>query len=242
MSTHFPFSIPLPPDIIQRYRAQILASLINQDPSFAATPIVSIRQQTLDDMLSLYDRIFLTGYLKTHFCPIRISLSSRLTSSAGKFVYSKDPVKQHSTAEIRLSNDIFPRLKNGPFHLNGLCVKTPQEALLIVFEHELCHALEAALYGSTGHSSRFLQLATGLFGHTTTRHALPTRRTAAAQSGFVVGQKVSFFYNKHTLVGVLTYVGKTGTVMVPDLQGAYRDRTGKRYQKYRVPLHLLERS
>ena len=41
------------------------------------------------------------------------------------------------------------------------------------------------------------------------------------------------------LTGVITYVGKTATVMVPDSRGAYRDRQGHRYAKFRVPLPLL---
>ena len=140
-----------------------------------------------------------------------------------------------------MSGDFLTRLDEGPFQLNGLSVATPQEAFLVVFEHELCHALETALYGQTGHSARFLSLAKGLFGHTATRHSLPTRRQEAARDGLVVGSRVCFPYRKSMLGGVVTYIGKQATVMVPDARGEYRDRRGQRYTKYRVPLDHLKR-
>lgn len=116
-------------------------------------------------------------------------------------------------AEIRMSGDFLFRLNKGPFLLNGLSVSTAQEAFLVVFEHELCHAAENALFGSTGHSSRFLSLAHGLFGHTDTRHSLPTRQQDAAKGGLFVGARVCFCYQGGILSGVVTYVGKTATVM-----------------------------
>lgn len=42
------------------------------------------------------------------------------------------------------------------------------------------------------------------------------------------------------LGGVVTYIGKQATVMVPDARGEYRDRRGQRYTKYRVPLDHLK--
>ena len=140
-----------------------------------------------------------------------------------------------------MSGDFLTRLDEGPFQLNGLSVATPQEAFLVVFEHELCHALETALYGQTGHSARFLGLAKGLFGHTATRHSLPTRRQEAARDGMIVGGRVCFPFKGQTLNGVVTYIGKQATVMVPDARGEYRDRRGRRYTKYRVPIDHLER-
>lgn len=106
----------------------------------------------------------------------------------------------------------------------------------MVFEHELCHAIELSLFGHTGHSSQFLSLANGLFGHTQTEHSLPTRKAEAAQNGLVVGMSASFSYQNKTLTGTITYIGKTATIMVPSLRGEYRDKRGRRYSKYRVSL------
>lgn len=235
----FPFSFPLPDHDAQRLRARILTTLCAADEGFCAIPVASIRRQTLAQMLDLYDSLFFSGFLGRAYGEIDVTLSQRLTSSAGKFMYVRGGAARLSRAEIRMSGDFLFRLSEGPFLLNGLSVATPQEAFLVVFEHELCHAAENALFGSTGHSSRFLSLAHGLFGHNDTRHSLPTRMQEAASEGLSPGVRVCFCYQGGVLSGIVTYVGKTATVMVEDRSGAYRDRQGRRYSKYRVPLEHL---
>lgn len=238
----YPFPFPIERAEIRRRRAAILAALLADDPGFCEIPVRRMRTATLSRMLRLYDTQFLNGYLARAYGQIDVTLSSRLISSAGKFIYSRDASRRMTRAEIRMSSDFLSRLDKGPFDLNGLSVATAQEAFLVVFEHELCHALENALYGSTGHSERFLSLANGLFGHTATRHSLPTRRAEAAKEGLFPGARVSFQFEGKTLSGVVTYVGKTATVMVPSALGAYRDPSGRRYAKYRVPLPLLSKA
>ena len=195
--------------------------------------------KTLAQMLDLYDSLFFSGFLGRAYGEIDVTLSQRLTSSAGKFMYVRGGASRLSQAEIRMSGDFLFRLSEGPFLLNGLSVATPQEAFLVVFEHELCHAAENALFGSTGHSSRFLSLAHGLFGHNDTRHSLPTRMQEAASEGLSPGVRACFCYQGSVLRGIVTYIGKTATVMVEDRSGAYRDRQGRRYSKYSVPLGHL---
>ena len=238
-ANELPFSFPLPNSEILHRRAMVLAALCASDEGFCAVPVASIRKQTLAQMLRLYDQLFFSGFLCHAYGRIDVTLSQRLTSSAGKFMYARSGASRLSHAEIRMSGDFLFRLNKGPFLLNGLSVATPQEAFLVVFEHELCHAVENALFGSTGHSSRFLSLAHGLFGHTDTRHSLPTRMQEAASEGLTPGAKVCFWYQGGVLNGIVTYVGKTATVMVEDRGGAYRDRQGRRYTKYRVPLEHL---
>lgn len=242
MAAQLPFSFPLSQEEIRKRRASLLAALLAMDEGFCAMPVRSLNPRTLRAALDGYDRLFLNSYLARAYGQIDVTLSSRLTSSAGKFIYTRQPAKRLEKAEIRMSSDFLFRLNEGPFALNGLTVATPQEAFLVVFEHELCHALETALYGSTGHSKRFLSLANGLFGHTQTHHSLPTRRQEAAQNGLSVGMKVTFPYEGKQLAGLITYIGKTATVMVPSLRGAYRDQMGRRYTKYRVPLELLRKT
>lgn len=237
----FPFAFPLAAEDIRRKRARILTALLCRDEGFCAIPVRSIQPETLDVLLALYDEAFLSGYIRHVYGSLSVTLSSRLTSSAGKFVYNRSSAKRMEHAEIRMSSDFLFRLTDGPFALNGLSASTPQEAFLIVFEHELCHALETALFGTTGHSSRFLSLANGLFGHTQTHHSLPTRRQEAAKDGLLVGSCAAFPFEGQQLCGVITYIGKTATVMVPSLRGAYRDKRGRRYTKYRVPVELLEK-
>lgn len=236
-----PFPCPLDQAEIIRRRAAILTALCAADEGFSRIPVTSLCPQTLQAMLRLYDAYFCSGWLSRAYGALDVTLSSRLIRSAGKFIYMRGGVNRLIRAEIRLSSDFLFRLDGGPFLLNGLSVATPQEAFLVVFEHELCHALENALFGATGHSSRFLALAHGLFGHTDTRHSLPTRRQEAAQAGLTVGMRARFPFEGRMLVGTVTYIGKTATVMVPDRRGAYRDRMGRRYAKYRVPPEALDK-
>lgn len=231
-----PFAFPLRSSDILCKRAEILAELLAIDPSFSTIPVLGIHERTFKQMLKHYDTLFLQGYLARSYHEIKLTLSSRLISSAGKFVFSRKPLSMRKCAEIRMSKDFLTRLEQGPFELNGLYASTPQEAFLMVFEHELCHAIELSLYGETGHSRRFLALANGLFGHTQTRHSLPTRKAEAAKNGLTVGTQASFTYQNQTLTGIITYIGKTATVMVPSIRGEYRDKRGRRFSKYRVPL------
>lgn len=229
-----PFALPLPIEEIRRRRSEILTCLLTMDNGFASIPAKNVKDATLQKMLEAYDSCFFGGFFSMRNLRIAVNLSSRLTSSAGKFVCIRGAFGRIKNMEIRLSSDYLYRLNQGPFQLNGLSVTMPQEAFLVVFEHELCHAMETILYGKTGHSSRFLSLANGLFGHTATRHSLPSRRQDAQKRGLLVGSHVSFLYKGCELNGFVTYIGKTVTVMVPSVRGEYRDRHGKRYEKYRV--------
>lgn len=235
LTKRIPFALPLEEGEIIKKRAAILTKLLISDEGLCSIPVRQIRAETLSHMLALYDRFFFDGLIKNKYPDLTVTLSPRLTSSAGKFLCRKGLFGRISQAEIRMSSDFLTRLDQGPFELNGLSVATPQEAFLVVFEHELCHAAEMALYGSTGHSIRFLSLAKGLFGHTATRHKLPTRRQEALADGLIVGGTASFDYHGRTLTGRITYIGKSATVMVPSPSGEYRDSRGQRYTKYRVP-------
>jgi len=236
-----PFALPLEEGEISFKRATILHELLDCDEGFRSIPVCRIHPSTLKRMLIRYDELFFGGYILQKLPFLQVTLSSRLISSAGKFICSKGAFGRIAGSEIRMSSDFLYRLENGPFELNGLSVSTPQEAFLIVFEHELCHAAETALYGKTGHSVRFLSLAKGLFGHTGTRHRLPTRRQEAFEHGFAVGMRVRFSCQGRNLTGIITYIGKTATVMVSTPRAAYTDQRGRRYTKYRVPISHLER-
>lgn len=232
-------ALPLTESDILKKRAIILRDLCLHDDSFSQIPAAGIAPATLSRMLALYDKAFLGGLLAKKLPMLRVTLSSRLTSSAGKFLCTKGAFGRITLAEIRMSSDFLLRLSHGPFELNGLHVSTPQEAFLLVFEHELCHAAEMVLYGKTGHSARFLSIANGLFGHTGTRHKLPTRRQEAVADGLIVGRRASFIYRGQVLSGIITYIGKSATVMVPAADGSYRDPLGRRYDKFHVPLSKL---
>lgn len=229
-----PFAFPIDEKTITSRRAQILDEMIHLDPGFASTPITSISSASLETLLRMYDESFFEGNLLRTYKSIPVSLSSRMLRAAGKVIRWNA-----GNIEIRMSSDFFFRLSSGPFHLNGLSLSTIQEAFLIVFEHELCHAADYALRGRSGHDQYFKTLAFGLFGHTSVYHELPTRKKEAAAEGICVGLRASFIFEGKHLTGTITYIGKTATVMVPDPKGSYRGRFGRRYAKYRVPLSDL---
>ncbi|MBP3656940.1 MAG: hypothetical protein J6K32_09625 [Clostridia bacterium] len=234
-----PFAFPASSQEIQSRRISILVRLLVIDQGFKQSPVASIGVGTLQELLRLYDETFLDGFLRRAYGSLTVTLSTRMTSTAGKFIYSRTRGRQLERAEIRMSGDFLFRLKDGPFSLNGLSASTAQEAFLIVFEHELCHALELALFGETGHSKRFLALASRLFGHTDIRHSLPTAMSEARSTGVRPGAKVAFIYSREQLMGVVSSLGKRAAVMVPDRNGEYRDRLGRRYMKYYVPYDRL---
>ncbi len=236
-----PFPFPLSGADIPARRQGILDRLKESDPGFASLPVRSVRTETLQLMRDEVDRIFLCGFLRKTYGGLPVSLSPRMTRAAGKFVYSRR-MNDYGSCEIRLSSDFLFRLGEGSFQVNGLTANSPQEAFLIVFEHEIVHALEYGLYGQTGHSKRFLALAGGLFGHTKAYHALPTRAEEAAAYGLVPGRSVIFLCEGREMTGVVARVGKTVTVMVPDRRGNYRDAEGRRYRKFRVSPGLLRQA
>ena len=217
----------------QYRRSKILEHICSIDPGFGKKTIQSIQHSTLELLYSLYDTEAFNGTLHQKYSVMRLSLSSRMLSSAGKFIHQRKWTPQLE-GEIRMSSDILFRLDVGPFHLNGLEVQTPQEAFLVVFEHELIHAYEFAIAGYTSHDQYFKSLAFNIFGHTKSTHQLPTRAQESTSIGIRIGTRVSFRYHGETLKGYVTYIGKTLSVMVPSFKGKYIDNFGKRYNKYRV--------
>lgn len=238
---NFSFPTQNSPSVIASKRQTILSTLVEMDPGFAKTPVKSIYRATLQKMYDLYDDLFFNGTLRRYYIRMDVTMSSRLLKSAGKFLHYQTGLRAR-TAEIRMSSDFLFRLGEGPFELNGLRVATPQLAFMIVFEHELCHAIENAFYGNTGHSDRFMYFAYGVFGHTKSTHDLPTRSSETTEkTGITVGSMVSFPYEGRMITGTVSYLGKTARVMVPSPNGTYyeRDNPNHRYMKYQVPISLL---
>ena len=234
MAAEYPFRFPSSPYEIAERRAQILSVLCRMDEGFRKTPVRSIRMNTLSVMLDAYDTLFFENKLKCAYRELKVTLSSRRTSTAGKFIYVRNCDTHLINAEIRMSSDFLMRLEKGPFRLNGMTASTPQEAFLIVFEHELCHALETMLYRETGHTKRFLSLANGLFGHTEMKHQLPTRKSEAAKMGIRVGACCEFEYQGRLYIGKIQRIGKRATVCVSS-SGLYREQ-----RTFYVPLNLLK--
>lgn len=234
-----PFPLPLDAQEITQRRARLMHSLQAAYESLCACPIREIPPDLFRALPRAYDQLFLRGTLFDLLPDLQVVPSPRMTSCGGKFVATFTGTRR-TLCQIRMATDFLFRLEHGPFSLNGLTAHSALEAFSIVFEHELCHALDLALTGSLhGHGDVFRALSGGLFGHTACRHSLPTRAVQAAANGVGRGAKVSFVANGRTLRGIVTRVGKTATVMVPYARGAYCDVRGKRYTKYLVSPALL---
>ena len=85
----FPFAFPLEVNEILRRRSFILTRLCGQDEGFCTIPVSGMKEATLDALLHLYDDIFFEGYLTQSMGCLHVTLSSRLTSSAGKFLCTR---------------------------------------------------------------------------------------------------------------------------------------------------------
>lgn len=228
----------------RRLRGEFLLSAAG---SYTKTDIAAC-DRDLELLFQLYDGIFLEDYFKNSYRgTCRFCFSRRLRSSAGITKLPKYPRHlrpEEQWLEIRISADFLSRFNEmkREARVNGLIPADALEALLFIFEHELCHVIEFMQYGRTScRGKRFLELAHALFGHTGTTHALPTAgEVAQRETGLAPGSRVSFVYQGQVLTGVVNYIGKKATVMVRDAQGRYMDRQGNRYTKYYVALQRLK--
>ena len=118
-----PFPFPLALEDIQHRRAMVLSALCSADGGFCVVPVRSVQSTTLKLALRLYDQLFFQGFLGQAYDEIAVTLSARLVSSAGKFLYMRGATRQRK-AEIRMSGDFLFRLTDGPFCSTG-CLSLP---------------------------------------------------------------------------------------------------------------------
>jgi hypothetical protein len=171
-----------------------------------------------------------------------------MTRSAGhtKCPKNKDRIKPEDfSIEIRIGVDFFfqyDRLE-GNKAVGGISTSDSLEALQLVFEHELCHAIEFICFGESNcGADRFKSIAGNLFGHKGEFHSLPTYRQIAFQKmGLKLGDIVSFSFKGNKFHGILYGINKRAIVMVKDKPGQYTDKQGNNYSKYYVPLNILEK-
>ena len=233
---------------IENNRTKIIEVLSNSSATLKSPQVNSISTADLILLFRLYDEVFLQNWFRDHYKgKLKFSLSRKMTKSAGKTMCPKNigRIRQEDLVlEIRLGVDFF--LNYGHHSQNntvcGLKTESGLEALLLVFEHELCHVLEFLLFNkSSCKGKRFKTMANNAFGHTDSYHKLPTNRQIAAKVfGFKLGDTVTFEYKERRLTGFLNNINKRATVLVPDRKGPLIDRKGTRYSKYYVPLTKLQ--
>ena len=210
----------------------------------------------VEALFSIYDDACFAGFL-SHDLPNgargkpSFRFSRRMTSAAGKTTRRRldragcedDPFE---ICEIAIS---IPLLfgwsatdPGPPPRVSGLVCTDRLDVFQRILEHEILHLAEMRAFGdSSCTSKRFRIVAFQLFGHLTSKHEL--RRTpdpALAHSGIRAGDRVRFEFRGERHEGRVNRITRRATVLVDDPDGReYAD--GGRYQKFYVPLHMLER-
>ena len=229
-------------------RAKVTELLAQKSSAMKSSQLTTISTADLRLLFELYDNVFFKNWFRDNFKgEMKFSLSRRMTRSAGKTMCPKNigRVKPEDLViEIRIGVDFF--LYYGQLAKSntvcGLKANSGLEALLFVFEHEICHVLEFLLFNkSSCKGIRFKTIANNMFGHTDSYHRLPTNNQIANKVfGLKIGDTVSFKHKERRLTGLLYNVNKRAAVLVPDRNGPLADKRGLRYSKYYVPLTLLD--
>lgn len=240
--------VKTPEGIVDKKREEIINALKRSSKGIKSDDIKELFADDLELLYNLYDRSFFNNWFSENYKgKLKFSVSKRMTKSAGltlcprniDLISLKDLV-----LEIKIGIDFFLQYKSikGSKNVCGLNTRTSLEALLIVFEHELCHVIEFILYKrSSCKNARFKAIANNLFNHMESHHRLPTYRQIAYEKlGLNIGDKVSFFYKGERIVGVIYNINKRATVMVRNSKGQFVDSKGNRYAKYYVPLDSLK--
>lgn len=233
--------------VIDEKRKEVRLRLIDTSENIKSGVITKMSPYDIKLLFDLYDEVFFNGLIKEGFKgKIKFSLSTRMTRSAGKTMFLKNLKRMKMEAadfEIRMGTNFFLKYyaTDGDKSVNGIRTNDSLEALQLVFEHELCHFLEAIEFKKTSCSGiRFKIIAHNIFGHRDVYHALPTsREIAGAKYGIKIGDKVSFTFKGRSYEGFISSINKRAAVMVRDSKGSYVDRKGNRYMKYYVPIEGL---
>lgn len=231
-------------------RGKIKKVLFCTSPNVKDENIKKISTSDLELLFRMYDAVFFGNWFSGGYKgKFKFSFSRRMTKSAGMTLCPKTIGKlreEDVTIEIRMGVDFFLRYNetSGGKSVCGIRTGSSLDALMLVFEHELCHAVEFILYGkSSCKVKRFKEIARYIFGHTGSYHALPThRQIAGINLGLKVGDRVSFNYEGGRYEGVIYAINKRATVFVKDKKGTFKDTRGARYSKYYIPPGLLQKS
>jgi len=198
--------------------------------------------EDLKVLFDLYDEEFFNNYFSKSFKGSLIfSLSTRMTSAAGKTIYSKKIKllrEEEEMYEIRMGIKFFYQYYKVERDkiVSGINTKDSLEAFQIVFEHELCHLIELHLHKeSSCKKLRYKKMVNCMFAHTDVVHQLPSQKEIVLKDyGLNIGQKVSFISGRIKYSGVIYKINKRATVMVKNSKGTYKDRNGNTYSKWYV--------
>ncbi len=232
----------------EKKRQEVSIELIKRSVNIKNGTIKIISVKDLEILFELYDEIFFNHYFKNFFKgKVDFSLSERMHRSAGKTIVPKKNSSlfpSEEKFEIRIGVDFFFDFNKTPGskRVSGQEAEDALKALQIVFEHELCHLIEFYVFGNSSCKlGRFKALVNNIFSHTEVFHELPTKSEIIKEKfGFKPGDKVAFTDGKSRYNGIIKSINKRVTVMVQSKKGVYADRSGRRYEKWYVPVENIE--
>jgi len=222
----------------------IRAAILSESKCITTPDFTSIAPIDLHRIYQLYDQHFFSGCIVQALgpTPLNFELSGRLTRSAGKTAYYRNPPKRFMIGvSTTLLFGCFTDKDHRSIVCSGIVCKDRLDALLRVMEHELVHLIEFVLWDKSSCSrQRFHSISLRAFAHTENVHSMITPgERARLQLGIGPGEKVRFTMDGKTLTGRVNRVTKRATVLVEHSDGRlYSD--GKKYMKYYVPLAMLE--
>jgi hypothetical protein len=235
---------------IRRRTKKIHETVMHESVHIDGENFAAVHPRDLERMFDLYDRDFFRGGCRRLLgaVPLSFRLSKRMTSVAGSTTRTQKKNRRTGAVKTRFEITISTTLlfqtfreRTRPIVVNGICCKNRMDALQRVMEHEIVHLVEMLIWKRSRCSAkRFQSIAYRFFGHTDHTHQLVTpRERALSKYGIRAGDRVSFRFDGQHLEGFVNRITRRATVLVEDAKGE-RYSDGKKYQKYYVPLTLLE--
>lgn len=233
-------------EIIEK-RNTIRNKFITKSKNVKTGNIQCMSNEDLKILFDLYDEEFFQSHFSRSFKgSLTFSLSTRMTSAAGKTIYSRKLKllqEAEENYEIRMGIKFFFQYYKVARDkiVSGINTVDSLEAFQIVFEHELCHLMELHFFSeSSCKKPRFKKMVNNIFAHTEVYHQLPRPQEIISERyGLKIGQKIGFVSEGKKYSGFIHKMNKRATVMVNDKKGTYRDRDGNTYSKWYVQFEQL---
>ena len=237
----------IPPADIQRWTADIHATLLAHSDFIDRANFTALHPDDLSLLYQCYDRLFFGGGCARLVGnrSLEFRVSSRMTRVGGKMTtYRPRAEPSQRRYEIAVSSTLLFqtfRDEQREITVNGLRCHNRLEALQRIFEHELLHLIESLVWSeSSCKAPRFQSMAARLFGHREHTHRLITpRERALTQFQVEPGVRVRFEFEGRHREGIVNRVTHRATVLVED-PGGLRYSDGKRYLKFYVPVSGLQ--
>ena len=163
--------------------------------------------KVLDDMFKYYDYYYFGNMIQYALNKtegqIKFEFSDKMTSTGG--TCSRTGICIYKIKISRKKLDEINTTNVNDMAVNGIIPRDKVDALQLIFEHELIHAVLSIFVNEiSGHGQLFKDIARNLFGHTKTTHTIGTKNKQTAifnKSNLKVGQQIAFMMKKEKIYG-----------------------------------------